>query len=84
MSAEPKTAPSPGTQGSHYEITDCRELAQSDGFAELAEKIRADRTFDPQRLHFNEFGRASLAHNRLQELEDVLNGHLRARRDFDW
>jgi hypothetical protein len=55
----------------------------ADGFAELVEKIRADRTFDPQPLHFDEFGHVSLADNRLQELEDVLNG-ICGRRDFDW
>lgn len=54
-----------------------------DGFVELANKIRADRTFDPQPPCFNEFGRASRTDARLQELGDVLNG-ICARKDFDW
>ncbi len=55
----------------------------SDAFAQLAEKIRSDRTFDPQPLQFDEFGRSSIIDRRLQELEDILKG-ICARRDFDW
>lgn len=52
-----------------------------DMFAALAEKIRADKTFDPPRLHVDRLLRSTDA--RLQELEDILED-IRGRRDFDW
>jgi hypothetical protein len=53
----------------------------SDAFSALAEKIRADKTFDPQPLNLDRLSRSPTG--RLQELEDVLKD-LRGRRDFDW
>ncbi len=52
-----------------------------DTFMELAEKIRVDRTFDPQPLSFDRITRST--GRRLEELEDILQS-LRGRRDFDW
>jgi hypothetical protein len=54
----------------------------SDVFTELAARIRADRTIDPQPL-FVDGDRSSTTDRRLQELEDILQG-IRARKDFDW
>lgn len=54
-----------------------------DAFTQLTDKIRSDHTFDPQPLQFDDSGRLSLLHNRLHELEDILNG-IRSRKDFDW
>ena len=52
-----------------------------DRFVELADKIRQDRTLDPQPLSFD--GPGLKTGCRLQELYDILEG-IRGRKDFDW
>lgn len=53
----------------------------NDAFIQLAEKIRADRTLDPQPLRFDSISGST--DTRLKELEDILQ-NLRIRKDFDW
>jgi hypothetical protein len=61
---------SPGTPGQ-----------PQDAFAELEDRIRTDRTFDPHPLDVDAM--PSATDRRLQELEDILRS-LRSRTDFDW
>jgi len=51
----------------------------NDAYSQLTDKIRADKTFDPQVLDLN----CLSANARLRELEDILKD-LQGRRDFDW
>lgn len=55
----------------------------NDEFSEIANKIRADRTIDPQPLFFNSSGGFSMKNPGLRELEDILR-QVKERADFDW
>jgi hypothetical protein len=59
-----------------------RTLDQAkDTFSDLADKIRADKTLDPQPLNLDRL--PFWGGSRLQELEDALK-NIRGREEFDW
>ena len=53
----------------------------NDNFTAIAQRIREDRTIDPQPLDFDRFGRSTSPGS--LELLDII-GQLRGRSDFDW